>query len=785
MYSSALQQKRIMPYRLQSNINNSKCLPDDTQVRLSRFLMPVLCVMLALALLPVLSFRPEEVDLINGGLDNPAFNRNILGYMGTRVAWCFLLTFGLAAYPITALLLISAFRRLFWRRGLRPVSWEYLASFFLFAIGTSMLLGIWPNGLAQMTNSLNLNTLPGGVIGQRLSSPNGLMTRFMNWPGAAIVSSILIFVPLAIIWFFDWKDTFSKKKNETDENDNSPLSASPEDERTSMRQLPKSSLDDDDNDEINATTTGKRQLSTSKEQNSPQTTLTPNYTAGAPSGKYEYPSISLLDVRDNSSFIGANAREIERNKLILQKTLDDFNVEAEVVNAVSGPQVTLFEILPSPGVRLNRITSLEGNIKMTLAAESLRILAPIPGKNLVGIEVPNEHRAIVSVYSLMNDKAWTQAREQIPLLLGKNISGKTIIMDLTKTPHLLIAGTTGSGKSVCMNLLITSMLFKFSPEELRLIMVDPKVVEFQAYATLPHLVVPVINDVTKVALALRWAINEMERRYKIIAKAGVRDLLCFNKRPINKEAPPLLDDNGDPIPDKLPYIVIIIDELADIMATARTEVEQALSRIAAKSRAVGIHTIIATQRPDVKVITGTIKANYPVRIAFKVASQTDSQTIIGGKGAESLLGYGDMLLQPPGANSIERIQCGMASDEERNKVVAFTSAQAPQCFDESVLVTPDTENDDDSPAGHDDTKATTDEDSLINKAIEIILRDRRPTISYLQRALVIGYNKSASIMDELEKRGVVGPQVGTAPRQILITSPEQTNRQPTSDEGDI
>jgi S-DNA-T family DNA segregation ATPase FtsK/SpoIIIE len=325
-----------------------------------------------------------------------------------------------------------------------------------------------------------------------------------------------------------------------------------------------------------------------------------------------------------------------------------------------------------------------------------------------------------------------------------------------------------------MNLLITSLLFKFSPDELRLIMVDPKVVEFAAYSTLPHLVVPVINDVNQVALALRWAINEMERRYRVLAKVRVRNLEDFNKRPKSQEE--ILDDDGNPIPDKMPFIVVIIDELADIMSVAKKEVETCLARIAAKSRAVGIHTIIATQRPDTKVITGTIKANYPVRIAFQVVSHIDSQTILGQKGAESLLGKGDMLFMPPGASSIERIQCAMASDAERNRVVEFVSAQAEQHFDETVLVDASEleGNDDDgfsgSASGAGGSNGAGDGESLIQRAIQVILESRRPTVSYLQRSLGIGYNKAASIMDELEKRGVVGPQIGTAQRQILINS---------------
>ena len=739
------------------------------KLRPSSVIMPILCLILLLSICPVLSFNTDEVHCLAGGLEEtPLIHNNIFGRLGTAIAWRFLLTFGIAGYPLILLMLLSSLRRVLWRCNLKAISWEYILSFLLFGIGLSTFFGIWPDAFKGFTAELNLSTLPGGVIGQRLSSPAGFLTLFMNNTGAAILSIAAIALPIAIIWYFDWQDIFKA------------LPASQARKTAEESALPHQEVFDAKPNEpapepkiIQAEPQPQLSVTTFDQPHQP--------SSPRPIDKYEYPSVTLLDDRSACEHNGANAREIERNAKLLQKTLDDFNIAARVVSQVTAPQVTQFEIMPEAGVRLNAITGLESNIKMSLAAESLRILAPIPGKNLVGVQVPNEHRAVVSVRSLMQDENWKSDKNQIPLLLGKSINGRNIILDLAKAPHLLIAGTTGSGKSVCMNLLITSMLFKFNPEELRLIMVDPKVVEFQAYTTLPHLVVPVINEVEKVPLALKWAINEMERRYRVLAKVGVRNLADFNSRKIAKNEEPLLDDEGNPIPDKLPFIVVIIDELADIMAVAKKEVEQNLARIAAKSRAVGIHTIIATQRPDTKVITGTIKANYPVRIAFRVASHIDSMTILNCKGAESLLGYGDMLFQPPGASNIERIQCGMASDEERNKVVAFCASQAPQNFDESVFVSPDDapenpDSDADDDLGDAGRGAASGEELLIKKAIDAILQSRRPTISYIQRALGIGYNKAASIMEELEARGIVGPQISpSVPRQILVTSSAKQN----------
>ena len=734
-------------------------------LRPSSIIMPAVFLMLLMAICPVFSFSPVEVDYLAGGLgESTLYKSNLLGVMGTKIGWAFLLTFGVAGYPLTLLLFISSLRRLLWRRKFKPISWEYLLSFPLFGMGLAMMFGIWPGAFSPFTEALNISTLPGGVIGQKLSSPEGFLTLIMNGTGTAIVSIVLMAIPLAIIWYFDWKELFAAF---------SPakmLPSRPPKEAQSQNlsyALPDTPATQEPEPPPARPQVEKPVRQPAREQK----TSIPTRTKDG----YVYPGIELLDKYDDSARIGANAREIERNAKLLQQTLDDFRIDARVVSQITAPQVTQFEIMPASGVRLNTITALENNIKMALAAKSLRILAPIPGKNMVGIQVPNESPSIVPVRNLMLDSTWKNGKEQIPLLLGKNINGKNIILDLAKAPHLLIAGTTGSGKSVCMNLLITSLLFKFSPDELRLIMVDPKVVEFAAYAKLPHLVTPVINDVTQVALALRWAINEMERRYRVLAKVGVRNLEDFNKRPKSKEE--TFDDEGNTIPDKMPFIVVIIDELADIMSVAKKEVENCLARIAAKSRAVGIHTIIATQRPDTKVITGTIKANYPVRIAFRVASHIDSQTIMGQKGAEALLGNGDMLFQPPGASNIERIQCGMASDNERNKVVEFVSNQAEQHFDDTVLV--DAADLDGQPGGESGSTtsnssgnggAPNDGEVLIQKAIQVILDSRRPTVSFLQRSLGIGYNKAASIMDELEKRKVVGPQIGSAQRQILINS---------------
>jgi len=777
-----------------------------TPFRFRRLIFPLFSLILLLALWPVHSYHPADIDYLLGGIASNAYPRNLLGVLGASLAWFMLVTFGLASYPIVLLAVVCNCRRLFWRLGIRPLSWEYLCAFILFAFGGAMLLGIWQNAFSTITEALNIATIPGGVIGQRFCAPGqGWLRLLLNPTGSAIVAATMIAVALAVIWFFDWQllvapFLLEKLRSLKKRPEDLPASISAPDQEPFPRPAPAPDQEPARPDPA-AAPAGHPQpprpapapaaptwSTAHRAQNAAAPTTTPaaRTAPGAANAKttalaYTLPSLDLLDQDNDAKHSGANAREIERNKAILQGTLDNFKIEATVLNTISGPQVTLFEISPAPGVHVNRISNLENNIRMDLQAPSVRILAPIPGKNLVGIEVPNQNRTVVTVRNLMQNKLWEMAKEQIPLLLGKNISGRTIILDLARAPHLLIAGATGSGKSVCMNLLITSLLFRFRPDELKMIMVDPKVVEFQVYHDLPHLIVPVITDVSKVALALRWAINEMERRYRVLAKVGVRDLASFNRRPPMPET--ILDDEGQPIPAKLPYIVIIIDEIADIMLAAKIEVEQGLAKIAAKSRAVGIHTIIATQRPDVKTITGTIKANYPVRIAFQVSSYTDARTILDGKGAETLLGQGDMLFKPPGAPAIERIQGGMASDAERDRVIGFVCQQAGPQFDENVFRSLEKESEAESsnqPAlpgllgdnGQDETA----EDAMLRKAVEVILRDRRPTISFLQRSLGIGYNKAASLMDELERRGVVGPQIGSSLREILIVAPEDLDR---------
>jgi S-DNA-T family DNA segregation ATPase FtsK/SpoIIIE len=449
-------------------------------------------------------------------------------------------------------------------------------------------------------------------------------------------------------------------------------------------------------------------------------------------------------------------------------------------------------------VKLEKIANLSNNIAAALKAERIHILAPVPGKSSVGVEVPNAVKTKVIMRDLLESEEWKTSKARIPLALGKDVYGHPIICDLAEMPHMLIAGSTGSGKSVCINSIVASLLYKFSPDQLRFVMIDPKVVELQQYNALPHLVVPVVTDPKKVILALRWVVNEMEKRYQIFAKVGVRNIKSFNERPKDKPVPaaqpelPLsakkekveagadgfaveVDeeivvprDEDIVIPEKLSYIVVIIDELADLMLVAPADVEMAIARITQMARAAGIHCIVATQRPSVDVITGVIKANIPARIAFQVASRVDSRTILDAMGADKLLGKGDMLFLPPGSAKLNRAQGVLITDQELQSIVDFIALQGKPSYEmeihQALQKAPSSAGTsfDSEPGG------SGEDEDLIQQCVEVIRSEQKASVSLLQRRLRLGYGRAARIMDELEERGIVGPSKGAEPRDILI-----------------
>jgi S-DNA-T family DNA segregation ATPase FtsK/SpoIIIE len=491
-----------------------------------------------------------------------------------------------------------------------------------------------------------------------------------------------------------------------------------------------------------------------------------------PGGRhYVLPPTDMLHASASETRGGAKADTATTSRVLIE-TLAEFGIEGEIVNVETGPVVTCYELLPAPGVRVERISGLANNLALSLKANSVRVQAPIPGKGVVGIEVPNSVSQLVPIRAVIDGDAWEPGRIQLPIVLGKDVSGNDIVADLADMPHLLIAGATGSGKTVCMNSILAALLMSRTPDQLRLVLVDPKIVEFSAFNRLPHLVVPVITDPKKVALGLRWAINEMEQRYKLFARAGVRNITSYNSREIAKQEEMFGEPTGEAAqtsgpPDRVPYIVIVIDELADLMLADQADIENSVARLAQLSRAVGIHMIIATQRPSVNVITGTIKANFPARIGFQVAQRVDSRTILDTIGAEKLLGRGDMLYLAPGSSKLIRAQGVMTSDKEIRSITDFWREQGEPQYELVIK-----ERLDKAESGASDVSTSgggDDADSeLLEKSIEIIRETRRASTSSLQRRLRIGYTRAARIIDILEERGILGPPRGSEPREILI-----------------
>ena len=511
---------------------------------------------------------------------------------------------------------------------------------------------------------------------------------------------------------------------------------------------------------------------------------------------YQIPPLDLLATHDALGRVATHPSELEEIQRILIETLDQFGIAVAPGDITKGPTITRYEVYPAKGVRVDKIVSLERDLARATRAERINILAPIPGKDTVGIEIANSRKVTVTLRELLESDDWEEAktRAKIPLALGKDVYGKTIIADLAQMPHLLVAGTTGSGKSVCINALIASMLFRFTPEELRFIMIDPKVVEMQTYEKLPHLFFPVVTDPKKVLFALRAVTDEMERRYRIFAQVAVRNITGFNGRPKKKivtgGADPGSDDldesvettpNASPsdaataltppaanardgdviIPERLPYVVIIIDELADLMQTAPADVESAIARITQMARAAGIHLIVATQTPRADVVTGVIKANIPSRIAFQVASKIDSRVILDENGADRLLGQGDMLYLPPSTSRLIRAQGVLVTDEEIGRLVDFVSAQSSPGFDAAMHEKLEA-------AALPNEEVTEEDEELVEKCLEIIRQEKRASTSLLQRRLRLGYTRAARIVDILEQRGILGPGEGAKPREILV-----------------
>ncbi len=812
-----------------------------------------------LLLLSLISYTPGDLpikfpftdwSLLGGyalGMEAHVPRHNLIGPVGTLLGFGEIQLLGAAAYLLPLGLLWMGVAKMFMEA---QFTWRTWIGFGIFLVSGACLLGAqssvftsWPADYVIVS--------PGGVLGKALGEM--VFQALLNTLGAVIVLAMIYLISLFLLlgvhpvkfvrelyhWTIEkigemrarWAGRTAAKEP--------PATRAPARGRSATKKaarrrpvVEEEEWEDEDEEEIEAEyeedEEGQVQLPL-RELPEPQIIdatqrITPSIAAGAKPFErkkprehaalstegfedYELPGFDLLEYDDDEEPGEDNTEFLRAQQKNIVETLKAFGVDVTAGDITRGPTITRYEVYPSVGLRVSRIAQLEPDIARATKAERVNILAPIPGKDTVGIEIANDSRMPVALRELLQDDEFRSSKRRIPLALGKDVYGKAVIGDLAAMPHLLVAGATGSGKSVCINSIISSILFKFGPDELRFIMIDPKVVEMQMYSDLPHLVVPVVTDPRKVVGALKWVVNEMERRYKIFAQEGVRNFDSFNSRVLEVEEYELEEgeeyeeegyeedeeavdeehvesivaaledgelgpvdgdwkeeDEGDEIPARFPYIVVIIDELADLMQTAPADVEMCIARIAQKARAAGIHLIVATQTPRADVVTGIIKANIPSRIAFQVSSALDSRVILDSKGAEKLVGKGDMLFLPPGSAKLDRAQGAWISDEEVDALVEFCSTQSEQRFEESVQASIEFGG-----SGGDDEEEVSDADEeILRRCMEVIVQEQKASTSLLQRRLRLGYTRAARMVDILEQRGVVGPPDGAKPREVFM-----------------
>lgn len=727
------------------------------------------------------------ICLLSYSNDDPSFNnnlqpekiQNLVGVFGAHLADLMYQTFGLTA--------------LLWPLGCLHLAWRWLKfrevhfrvtrliAFLLMQITLGALFALRFDSITLFGQRIDET---GGTLGRILVQ---LLTHYLNVGGAAIVLIVFFLVALILstrfsfVLFIDgFLDRLGRRLEMRREA------------RRARKELKKKSSRQHETRAPNIVTSAHLAPAPSflSKKQKKKEDKAENQVAFAfleATGHYHMPAVSLLE------HDGAPAKPIDRNSLtmaarMLEKKLLDFGVEGDVVEVKPGPVVTMYEFSPAPGVKVNKISNLQDDLAMALQAVSIRIVAPIPGRGVVGIEIPNKDRETVYLKEIIDSEAFQKNGGKLPLALGKDIFGQVVVSDLARMPHLLVAGSTGSGKSVSINTMVLSLLYRASPEDVRLIMIDPKMLELSIYEGIPHLLLPVVTNPKKAALALAWAVREMERRYQLMAAKGVRNIEGYNRKLVKEakdaesripDPEPVIEHPDDmielpPLPEEsleaelehghLPNIVVIVDELADLMMVAGRDIEESIARLAQMARAAGIHLILATQRPSVDVITGLIKANFPTRISFKVFSRIDSRTILDSMGAEALLGMGDMLFLPPGVGYLQRVHGAFVSELEVQRVVEFLSRQGKPEYDKSILKAP--------PAAS-EKQDEEDYDDLWDDALKIVTDTRQASISMIQRRLRVGYNRAARMIERMEQEGIVGPSDGSGkPREVLVSKIE-------------
>ena len=754
-----------------------------------------------LVLLSLISYQPGDIPLVQTPPNSPALN--FIGPVGAWIAYTIFMGLGVVGYLVSVILGITGLLLIFKREGR---VWPKVLWMLAILISFLCLVELKDSSWSGWTERFNI-CAPGGALGMLIA--RDFFIRFLGVMGTGLIATVVLIAGIiflievhpvtlvrqlgvlagALYGKFDALLAERRDKRDQIEHEQRELAkrrrrleeVMKEQESVKQKetrrkpaigpavvikpeelQPPVPEVDEPEEIIPPPPPPPKRERQKSVKTEEPAAGPAMASSAGS---QFKLPPMELIDPLPPEK-----DREIkgdfQASATVLKETLTEFGIDADITNVERGPVVTRYELLPAPGVRVERIAALSNNIGLAMKAESVRIQAPIPGKGVVGIEVPNSKTTLVCLREVLESDAWLSGKAALPLVLGKDVGGRVIVADLSEMPHMLIAGATGSGKTVCMNSVLAGLLMSRTPDQMRLMLIDPKIVEFAAYNHLPHLVVPVITDPKKVAIGLRWAITEMEKRYKLFARVGVRNIKAFNSRPIVKQeelfagTEPEEERPEEKTPDRLPYIVIVVDELADLMLVAQADIENGIARLAQLSRAVGIHMILATQRPSVNVITGTIKANFPARISFQVAQKVDSRTILDANGADKLLGKGDMLFLPPGSSKLIRAQGTMTTDAELHRVVDFWKKQGVPNYETAVKDKIENASAIDMDDGEDD--------ELLEAAIEIIRQTKRASTSSLQRRLRIGYTRAARLMDILEARGVVGPAQGSDPREILV-----------------
>ena len=694
----------------------------------------LLFFLVILTLISLLSYSPADPSINNA---RAAGNiHNFFGLFGAHLAGILIGLFGFGAFWIPILLLLTSIH-FFGGHSVKAIILTIIGGVMLM-ITTGSLLALKHNHIIIFGSKFS----SGGIIGIPLKS---FLVKYSNVVGGAIILILLWIIGLILATGFSLI-RFAKRSWQTARFFADRLKTLfikwREQRKKSKKEKPIK-----EKREIKIKPPKPRPI---KEAPVPRQEV---FDFMRSESGFQLPSINLLD-NFKEELSSADDENLNMQSKLLEKKLEDFNVNGKVIAVSPGPVITTFEYEPAPGVKINKIVNLTDDLALALRAISIRIVAPIPGKAAIGIELPNTKRELVRFRGIVASSAFEKSKSKLTICLGRDIVGNPVVAELDKMPHLLIAGATGTGKSVALNAMICSLLYKSIPDEVKLIMIDPKRIELSSYDGIPHLITPVVTDIKKATNALFWAVREMERRYELLSEKKCRNLRQYNQK-IEKEK----NSDKEQALEKLPYVVIVIDELADLMLAASRNVEVALTRLAQMARAAGIHLILATQRPSVDVLTGIIKANFPTRLTFQVSSKTDSRTIIDTNGAENLLGDGDMLFLPPGTAKLQRIHGAFISEEELIRIIGFLKNQKTPEYDQTILKAPPKEEEESD---------TTEYDERYDDAVALITKTGQASISMIQRHLRIGYNRAARIIEVMEKEGIVGPSDGAKPREVLV-----------------